>query len=221
MTTASVTLTHFIGGRDVAGISERYSECVRSATGEVSGRTPLANLADVRRDHCRAPAFPAWSGVTALNRARILFKFKALLELNADDIARAITAEHGKVFSDARGEVTRGIEGSSLPAASRTCSGRAFDERRRRRGIVTPNWRRWRGRRHHAVQLPVHGPDGMFPVALACGNTFVLSLPNATRPRRSSARLLTRQDCRRVSSTWYTATRRQWMPCWTIRACRR
>ena len=105
------TIAHFIHGQAVLGDSQRFADVFNPATGEVTGRVPLASKADVEAAIASAQsAFPAWAATTPLNRARVLFKYKALLELHADEIALAITHEHGKVFSDAKGELTRGLE---------------------------------------------------------------------------------------------------------------
>ncbi|RYF52753.1 MAG: aldehyde dehydrogenase family protein, partial [Comamonadaceae bacterium] len=105
------TLTHFINGQAVPGTSERTAEGFNPSTGAVVTTIPLANTADVDTAVAAArAAWPAWSETPPLKRARILFKFKALLDEHQDELAALITREHGKVFSDARGEVTRGIE---------------------------------------------------------------------------------------------------------------
>jgi len=81
------------------------------ATGEVSGRVRLADAAVVDAAvRSAAAAYPRWSETSVLNRARVMFRFKELLDRHHDELARVITREHGKVFSDARGEVQRGLE---------------------------------------------------------------------------------------------------------------
>ena len=108
---APAKIPHFIGGNEVGGNSGRLGDVFNPATGEITGRVCLAARADVEfAIDAAAQAFPAWAAVTPLNRARVLFKFKQLLEQHADEIAASITAEHGKVLSDARGELTRGLE---------------------------------------------------------------------------------------------------------------
>src|SRR5690606_39474927 len=104
-------LSHYIGGHAYEGRSGRYTEGFNPATGEVASSIPLASPEDVDAAVAAARAvFPAWSETPALKRARILFKFKALLDQHQDELAALITAEHGKVLSDAKGEVARGIE---------------------------------------------------------------------------------------------------------------
>ncbi|MBC8119506.1 MAG: aldehyde dehydrogenase family protein, partial [Burkholderiaceae bacterium] len=104
-------ITHWIGGRRAAGASARTAEVFNPATGEVTGRVRLADAEDVDAAVAAAlSALPAWSETSALNRSRVMFRFKELLERNQDALATAITREHGKVLSDAKGEVQRGIE---------------------------------------------------------------------------------------------------------------
>ncbi|KAB8043207.1 aldehyde dehydrogenase family protein, partial [Janthinobacterium rivuli] len=102
---------HFIGGNPMASRSERTSDVFNPATGAVSAKVALATAAELNAAVAAAhAAFPAWSQTSPLRRARVMFKFKELLEQNADKLAALITSEHGKVFTDAKGEVTRGIE---------------------------------------------------------------------------------------------------------------
>ena len=105
------TIDHFLAGHVVAGTSGRYQDVTNPATGAVTGRTALASTEEVQRAVAAAQAaFPAWADTSPLKRARILFKFLELLNQHRDALAHLITAEHGKVFTDAQGEVTRGIE---------------------------------------------------------------------------------------------------------------
>jgi malonate-semialdehyde dehydrogenase (acetylating)/methylmalonate-semialdehyde dehydrogenase len=169
------TIAHYINGKEVAG-GGRLGEVFNPATGEVSGRVPLADQEQVQAAIASAQAaFPAWAATTPLNRARVLFKFKALLETHADDIALAITREHGKVLSDARGEVTRGIEvvefacgiphllkgEHSMNVGSGVDSYSEYSPLGVVAGITPFNF-------------PCMVPMWMFPIAIACGNTFVL-----------------------------------------------
>jgi malonate-semialdehyde dehydrogenase (acetylating)/methylmalonate-semialdehyde dehydrogenase len=105
------TLTHWIGGQAVAGTSGRFEDVYNPAEGSVSKRAPMASAAEVDTAvQAAAAAFPAWAAQPVLRRTRCMFRLKNLLEEHADDMARLLVAEHGKVFEDARGEVTRGIE---------------------------------------------------------------------------------------------------------------
>ena len=104
-------IPHFINGQSYEGRSSRYADGFNPATGEVVSSIPLASNEDVALAVSAAKAaFPAWAETPPLKRARILFNFKALLDKHQDELAELITREHGKVFSDAKGEVTRGIE---------------------------------------------------------------------------------------------------------------
>ena len=146
------------------------------ATGGVTARVPLASRDEVGAAvSAAAAAFPAWAATTPLNRARVMFRFKALLESHADEIAAAITAEHGKVLSDARGELTRGIEvvefacgiPQLLKGEHSINVGGGVDSWSQLAPLgvvagITP------------FNFPCMVPMWMFPVAIACGNTFVL-----------------------------------------------
>ena len=108
MTTA---ITHFIAGARAAGSSTRAQDVFNPATGAVTGRVALASAADVDTAVAAAQAaFPAWSDTPPIRRARVMFKFLELVNLHKDELAHLITAEHGKVFTDAQGEVARGID---------------------------------------------------------------------------------------------------------------
>ena len=194
MTPELATLAHFIHGQDVTGGSGRFGEVFNPATGEVSGRVPLASKSEVEAAITVAQAACAsWAATTPLNRARVMFKFKELLEAHADEIALAITREHGKVFSDARGELTRGIEvvefacgiphllkgEHSMNVGSGVDSYSEFSPLGVVAGITPFNF-------------PCMVPMWMFPIAIACGNCFVLK-PSERDPTAPMmlARLLT------------------------------
>ena len=174
--TTSPTLAHFINGSAVEGKSGRHGDVYDPATGRVSARVPLASREEVSAAvSAAAAAFPAWAATTPLNRARVMFRFKALLEQHADEIAAAITAEHGKVLSDARGELTRGMEvvefacgiPQLLKGEHSINVGGGVDSYSQLAPLgvvagITP------------FNFPCMVPMWMFPVAIACGNTFVL-----------------------------------------------
>ena len=103
---------HWIGGAEAPGTAQdRYADVYNPATGAVARRVALATPVQVDvAVKAAAAAFPAWSATPALRRARVLFKFKELAERHSGELAALITAEHGKVFSDAEGELTRGLE---------------------------------------------------------------------------------------------------------------
>jgi malonate-semialdehyde dehydrogenase (acetylating)/methylmalonate-semialdehyde dehydrogenase len=188
------TLMHFIAGHAALGTSDRLGDVYDPATGRVAARVPLASKADTEAAIAAAQAaFPAWAAVTPLNRARVLFKFKQLVERDADAIAMAITREHGKVFSDAKGELTRGLEVVEfacgiphlLKGEHSTSVGSGVDSWSEFAALgvcagVTP------------FNFPCMVPMWMFPIAIACGNTFVLK-PSERDPTPPSmlARLLT------------------------------
>jgi len=167
---------HFIGGQRVEGSSGRWGEVFNPATGERSRRVALGGAAEVDRAvKAAAAAFPGWAATPPLSRARVLFKFRELLERDGDAIARLITEEHGKVLSDAKGELTRGIEvvefACGIPHLMRgevtEQVGRGIDSWSLRQPVgvcagITP------------FNFPAMVPMWMFPVALACGNAFVL-----------------------------------------------
>lgn len=169
-------LNHFIGGKEVPGTSGRFTDGYNPATGRVCTQIPLASTeeTDAAIEVARQ-AFPAWAATTPLRRARVLYKFKELLERSADELARIISKEHGKVYGDALGEVTRGIEVVEfscggphlLKGEVAENVGTNIDSHSLRQPLgvvagVTP------------FNFPVMVPCWMFPIALACGNTFVL-----------------------------------------------
>src|SRR5690242_9411206 len=105
------TLGHFIDGSLVVGTSERWGDIFNPATGAVAGRVALASAEETRAAiHAARIALPSWAEIAPVQRARVFFRFKALLEKHTEELARMITLEHGKVLSDARGEIARGIE---------------------------------------------------------------------------------------------------------------
>jgi malonate-semialdehyde dehydrogenase (acetylating)/methylmalonate-semialdehyde dehydrogenase len=174
--TAVRPIPHHVGGKAQPGTSGRAGDVFNPATGKVQARVPLASTAEVGAAVAAArAAFPAWAETPALKRARILFKFKELLDKHADELAEIITREHGKVLSDARGEVTRGIEVVEFACgAPQLLKGQYSDQ-------IGGGIDNWSMRQPLGVcagitpfNFPMMVPCWMFPVALACGNTFVL-----------------------------------------------
>jgi malonate-semialdehyde dehydrogenase (acetylating) / methylmalonate-semialdehyde dehydrogenase len=167
---------HFVDGRVVAGNSDRRARVYNPATGAVSAHVALADRDDTEQAIAAAQAaFPAWAAVTPLNRARVLFRFKALCEQHADELTALITREHGKVLSDAAGELARGLEvvefACGIPHLQKgehsRDVGRGVDcwSEMQPLGVVagiTP------------FNFPAMVPMWMFPIALACGNSFIL-----------------------------------------------
>jgi malonate-semialdehyde dehydrogenase (acetylating)/methylmalonate-semialdehyde dehydrogenase len=93
------------------GVSERFGDVYNPATGKIQARVALATSAEVDMAvAAAATAFPEWSAQPALRRARVLFRFREIFERRLDEVAKLLTSEHGKVFSDAKGEATRGLE---------------------------------------------------------------------------------------------------------------
>src|ERR1700722_13368369 len=105
------TITHWINGKAIHGTSGRSSNVYNPATGQIQATVPLANQAELNAAvEAAQAAFPDWSSQPPLRRARVLFRLRDLLAQRADEVAAILTSEHGKVLSDAKGEVTRGIE---------------------------------------------------------------------------------------------------------------
>ena len=177
---------HYINGHVATGASGRSQPVTNPATGAVTGSVALANSAEVARAVAAAQAaFPAWADTPPLRRARVMFKFLELLNQHKDELAHMITAEHGKVFTDAQGEVSRGIDivefATGIP---QLLKGDFTDQ-------VSTGIDNWTLRQPLGVvagitpfNFPVMVPMWMFPVALAAGNTFVLK-PSPTDPTPS------------------------------------
>jgi len=170
------TIDHYLAGQAVAGTSGRTQDVFNPATGSVSGRVALASSAEVNAAVASAQAaFPAWADTSPLRRARVMFKFLELMNQHRDDLARLITAEHGKVFTDAQGEVTRGVEILEFATGIPQLLKGDFTEQ------VSTGMDNWTVRQPLGVvagitpfNFPVMVPMWMFPVAIAAGNTFVL-----------------------------------------------
>ena len=173
---ATASIEHWIGGRLVPGRSGRRADVYNPATGSVSGQVALANSAEVDAAVASAQAaFPKWADTPPIRRARVMFKFLELMNLKRDDLARAITAEHGKVFTDAVGEVTRGIDIVEFACGiPQLLKGDYTDQ-------VSTGIDNWTMRQPLGVvagitpfNFPVMVPMWMYPVAIAAGNCFVL-----------------------------------------------
>ena len=170
------SIAHYISGQATAGTSTRAQDVFNPATGAVSGRVSLANVQDVAQAVASAQAaFPAWADTPPLRRARVMFKFLELLNQHRDTLARMITAEHGKVFTDAQGEVTRGIDIVEFACGIPQLLKGDFTDQ------VSTGIDNWTLRQPLGVvagvtpfNFPVMVPMWMFPVAIACGNSFVL-----------------------------------------------
>ncbi len=169
-------LTHWINGTHVEGASSQTADVFNPATGEIQAQVPLASQKEVAAAVTAAKAaFPSWSETPPLARARVMFRYKALIEENADELAAIITSEHGKVVSDAHGSLTRGLEvvefACGIPQLLKgeytEQVGRGIDAWTYRQPVgvcagITP------------FNFPAMVPMWMFPMAIACGNTFIL-----------------------------------------------
>ncbi|CDG85006.1 CoA-acylating methylmalonate-semialdehyde dehydrogenase [Janthinobacterium agaricidamnosum] len=180
------TITHFINGANVDTDSGRYADVYNPALGEPVARVALGTAGDVDSAvQAAAAAFPAWSATPPLTRARVLFKYLQLCQQHVDEFAAMLTREHGKTFSDAQGEVARGIEMVEFAVGiPQLLKGEFTDQISR--GIDA-----WAMRQALGVvagitpfNFPVMVPMWMFPVAIACGNTFVLK-PSERDPSAS------------------------------------
>jgi malonate-semialdehyde dehydrogenase (acetylating)/methylmalonate-semialdehyde dehydrogenase len=176
----------WIDGQRTASLGTRHGVVTNPATGDVIRTVPFADAADVDRAvKAAVAAFPAWRATPPLRRARILNRFRELVELHQKDIASIVSEEHGKVFLDAMGSVQRGIEvvefavgaPQLLKGDHSESVGRGVDAHSRLQPIgvcagITP------------FNFPAMVPMWMFPMALACGNTFVLK-PSEKDPSAS------------------------------------
>lgn len=167
---------HFIHGSRTAGHGQQTQRVYNPATGKVSGQVCLGTTADVDAAVASASrALPAWSNTPPVRRARVLFRFLELLHRAKDDIARAITAEHGKIFTDAQGEVARGIDIVEFACGVPHLLKSAFTDQ------VATGLDNWTLRQPLGVvagitpfNFPVMVPMWMFPIAIATGNCFIL-----------------------------------------------
>ncbi|MBW0238584.1 MULTISPECIES: CoA-acylating methylmalonate-semialdehyde dehydrogenase [Pseudomonas] len=185
---------HYLNGRVQDSGSERFSDVFNPATGAVQARVALATRQTVDDAVASAlKAFPAWSEQSSLRRARVMFKFKQLLDEHHDELAEMICREHGKVFSDAKGEVTRGIEIVEYACGAPNLLKTDFSDN------IGGGIDNWNLRQPLGVcagvtpfNFPVMVPLWMIPLALVTGNCFILK-PSERDPSASllMARLLT------------------------------
>lgn len=179
-------ITHWISGARVEGSSGRSANVFHPASGRVQSRVPLANDAEVDKAvAAAAAAFPEWAAQPPLRRARVMYRFREIFERRMEEVAALINSEHGKVISDARGEATRGLEAIEfatgipqlLKGEHTEQVGTGIDSWSMRQPLgvvagITP------------FNFPAMVPLWMFPIALACGNTFVLK-PSERDPSSS------------------------------------
>lgn len=166
---------HLINGAHVAD-TERTQDVYNPATGEVTKQVALASKQTVEDAIAAAEAaFPAWRATPPMKRARIMFRFKELLDQNAEKICALLTDEHGKVLDDAMGELTRGIE-----VVEFACGGPQMlkGEHSKDVGPAIDSWSEFQPLGVVAgitpFNFPAMVPMWMFPMAIVCGNTFVL-----------------------------------------------
>ncbi|OGB05691.1 MAG: methylmalonate-semialdehyde dehydrogenase (acylating) [Burkholderiales bacterium RIFCSPHIGHO2_12_FULL_61_11] len=191
---SQATIAHYLNGRVTTPAAGRSQPVFNPATGAVSGHVALASAVEVAAAVAAAQAaFPAWADTPPLRRARVMFKFLDLLNKNKDKLAHLITAEHGKVFTDAQGEVARGIDIVEFACGIPQLLKGDFTDQ------VSTGIDNWTLRQPLGVvagitpfNFPVMVPMWMFPVAIAAGNCFVLK-PSPIDPSASllMAELLT------------------------------
>ncbi len=169
-------LPMWIGGKPVAARTARYGEVTNPATGEVIRHVPLGSVEDVDAAVAAArEALPAWRAAPALRRARVMMRFRDLIDAHRKDLRKLVSEEHGKTLADAEGSVTRGMEvvefATGVPHLLKgeytENAGTGVDVYSIRQPVgvcagITP------------FNFPAMVPMWMFPVAIACGNTFVL-----------------------------------------------
>jgi malonate-semialdehyde dehydrogenase (acetylating)/methylmalonate-semialdehyde dehydrogenase len=180
-------IRHWIDNKPYDKVPDRWGDVYNPATGLVAGRVAFAAAADVDAVVASAKAaFPGWRDTSISARTRILFNFRDLVEKNREEIAKLLVAEHGKVFSDALGEVQRGLEVIEFACGIPHLLKGDFSENvstqvdtytmRQPLGVVagiTP------------FNFPAMVPMWMYPIAIACGNTFVLK-PSEKDPSASN-----------------------------------
>ena len=184
--TSSTDIGHWIGGAPVRGSGTRSQTVWNPATGTAARQVLLGSAADVDAAVAAAAAAqPAWGEMPPIRRARVLNAFLALLNQHRDTLAAMITAEHGKVFSDAQGEVTRGIDIVEFACGIPQLLKGDFTDQ------VSTGIDNWTLRQPLGVvagitpfNFPCMVPCWMFPVALACGNAFILK-PSERDPSAS------------------------------------
>ncbi len=180
------TIKHFVNGKSFSGESKRTGKVFNPATGEQSGEVLLASKSDLDKAvNTAKKAFPSWASKAPLQRARIMFKFKELIEKHSDELTKIIVSEHGKVFEDAKGSLTRGLEVVEYACGIPQLLKGEFTEN------VGTGVDSWSLRQPLGVcagitpfNFPAMVPMWMFPMAISCGNTFILK-PSEKDPSTS------------------------------------
>lgn len=180
------TLSHYVNGKALAGTSGRFLDIFDPSTGKVTKKAPLASKAEVEAAIANAEAaFPAWAATPPAKRAQVLFKFRELIISHMDELALLVSSEHGKTIPDAKGSITRGLEVVEFACGIPQMLKGEFSEQvaggvdafsfRQSLGVcagITP------------FNFPAMVPMWMFPVAIACGNSFILK-PSEKDPSTS------------------------------------
>ena len=169
-------IEHYIDGKSFSGSSDKKGKIFNPATGKQESEVRLGSRADLDLAVEKAKkAFESWSNTPPLQRARIIFKFKELVEKNSDELTKLIVNEHGKVYEDAKGSLTRGLEVVEFACGIPQMLKGEFTEN------VGTNIDSWSTRQPLGVcagitpfNFPAMVPMWMFPMAIACGNTFIL-----------------------------------------------
>ena len=169
-------IEHFVGGKIIPGSSDKKGKVYNPATGEQESEVRLASKSDLDQAvEIAKKAFETWSLKPPLQRARVMFKFKELIEKNSDELTKLIVSEHGKVYDDAQGSLTRGLEVVEFACGIPHLLKGEFSEN------VGTNVDSWSMRQPLGVvagitpfNFPAMVPMWMFPIAIACGNTFIL-----------------------------------------------
>ena len=171
-----ITLNHFVGGDQIAGTSGRFGDVYNPALGEVVKQVPLASADEVQwAVENAANAFPAWAEMPPGRRAQVLYAYRELLHRHMDELAEIVSEEHGKTLDDAKGSITRGLEVVEFACGIPQLLKGEYSE-----GVAN-GVDSWSMRQPVGVcagitpfNFPAMVPMWMFPVAIACGNTFVL-----------------------------------------------
>ncbi|MDJ0028092.1 methylmalonate-semialdehyde dehydrogenase (acylating) [Gordonia sp. CNJ-863] len=175
-TLATKTISHWFDNKEFSGASDRFAPVTNPATGQVTGQVALADTADAQRViEAAAAAFPAWRDTSIAKRTSILFAFRELLNARKAELAEIITSEHGKVLSDALGEISRGqevvefacgiahlLKGGMTENASTKVDVASLRQPLGPVGIISP------------FNFPAMVPMWFFPIAIATGNTVIL-----------------------------------------------
>ncbi len=169
-------IQHFVDGKPNKGSSNKKGKVFNPATGEQTSEVVLANKNDLDKAvEIAKKAFENWSQKPAIHRARVMFKFKELIEKNSEELTKLIVNEHGKVFEDAKGSLIRGLEVVEFACGIPQVLKGEFSEN------VGTNVDSWSIRQPLGVvagitpfNFPAMVPMWMFPIAIACGNTFIL-----------------------------------------------